>query len=165
MRLLAWRRQEPDADANLWDRNRQTSRTRRVPEADRGGREARPPACRARNGPVSLPGRSARFGVLARERVDALSDTRKLYPSHPDRGWLCRGQLTAADGQDAVGDNRAHTDLFGHDFSDAKARGRRARLCRQADELPGARANIQERPAQLSRVAGEDRGIRQGAPL
>ena len=50
-------------------------------------------------------------------------------------------------------------------FLTRAARGRRARLRHQADELPGPCADLQERPEVLSRPASEARGIRQGASL
>ena len=41
----------------------------------------------------------------------------------------------------------------------------RAHLCDQADELPGPRPDLQERPAQLSRAAAAPRRVRRGQPL
>ncbi len=52
-----------------------------------------------------------------------------------------------------------------HDVPHRQARGGRARLRHQADELPGPRADFQERPEVVSRSADENRRVRQGAPL
>ena len=63
-------------------------------------------------------------GVLACQGLDAVPGAGKLHPPPTDRRRLCRGQLAAAHGQDAVGDDRPHSDLFGHDVPHAKARRR-----------------------------------------
>ena len=68
-RLLARRQQQSDADAHLRHGVRQAGRTRRLSEADRGSREARPSQARPRTRPVSLPGGRPRRGVLARRRA------------------------------------------------------------------------------------------------
>ena len=53
--VLARRRQPHDAHADLRHRVGDAGRSRRVPEAARGGREARPPAARPRARPASSP--------------------------------------------------------------------------------------------------------------
>ena len=68
-RLLARRLQQPDADPHLRHRLRQAGRARRLSQTDRGGREARPPQARPRDGPVPLPGGRPRHGVLACPRA------------------------------------------------------------------------------------------------
>ena len=73
-RLLARRFDQADAVAHLRDRLRQAGRARRLSQAARGGREARPPQARARNGPVPLPGGGAGHGVLAPQGLDAVPD-------------------------------------------------------------------------------------------
>ena len=82
-RLLARRQQEPDAHPHLRHRLRQAGRARRLSQADRGSREARPSPARPRDGPVPLPGRSAGLGVLAFERLDAIPGARGLHPPPP----------------------------------------------------------------------------------
>ena len=95
-RLLAGRFKPRNAVAHLWHRVRQAGRARRLPQADRGGGKARPPETWPRNGPVPFPGRSARFGVLAPQRLDAVPDAGKLHPPPPGRRRLCRSQRAAA---------------------------------------------------------------------
>ena len=146
-RLLARRFQQSDAHPHLRHRFRQAGRARRLSQADRRSREARPPPRRPRDGPVPFPGGSARLGVLARQRLDAVPGARELHPPPADRRRLCRGELAAAHGQDAVGNHRSHPDLFGHDLPHAEARGRRAGLRGQADELPRPHTDFQERAA------------------
>ena len=75
-RLLARRFQPRDAFAHLRHRLRQAGGARRLSQADRGGREARPSEARARDGSVPFPGGGARLGVLASERLDAVPDAR-----------------------------------------------------------------------------------------
>ena len=58
------------------------------------------------------------------EGVDAFSGAGKLHSPPARRRRLCRGQLAAAHGQDAMGDYGAHPYLFGHDLPYAKTRGR-----------------------------------------
>ena len=82
-RLLARRFQQPDAHPHLRHRLRQAGGARRLPQADRGSREARPPPARPRDGPVPFPGRSARLGVLACERLDAVPGAGELHPPPP----------------------------------------------------------------------------------
>ena len=72
-RLLARRLQQPDADAHLRHGVRQAGRARRLPQADRGSREARPPQARPRARPVPFPGGRPRRGVLARRRAGRCS--------------------------------------------------------------------------------------------
>jgi threonyl-tRNA synthetase len=52
---------------------RQAGRARRLPQADRGSREARPSQARPRARPVPLPGGRSGRGVLARQGLDASS--------------------------------------------------------------------------------------------
>ncbi len=78
-RLLARRFDQADAVAHLRHRLRQAGRTRRLSQAARGGREARPPQARARDGPVPLPGGRAGHGVLAPQGLDAVPDADRLH--------------------------------------------------------------------------------------
>ena len=59
-RLLARRQQQSDADADLRHGVRKTGRARRLSEADRGSRKARPPQARPRARSVSFPGGRSR---------------------------------------------------------------------------------------------------------
>ena len=101
-RLLARRQQQSDADADLRHRICKTGRTRRLSEADRGSREARPPQARARARPVSLPGGRSRRGVLARQGLDHLPGADRLYAPAAFRR-LRRGQCAADSRQGACG--------------------------------------------------------------
>ena len=90
----------------------------------------------------------------------------QLHPPPPGRGRLCRGELAAAHGLASCGSTTGHMQTYGDMmFLTAEARGGRARLRHQADELPGPRADLQERPEVLPRPAAQDRRVRQGAPL
>ena len=67
--------------------------------------------------------------------------------------------------RDAVGDHRPLPTYPREHVPHRQARGGRARLRDQADELPRPCADIQERPEVLSRPAAQDRRIRQRASL
>ncbi len=58
---------------------RQEGRTRRLSQAARGSREARPSQARARDGPLPLPGGGAGHGVLASQGLDAIYQTLIAY--------------------------------------------------------------------------------------
>ena len=134
---------------------------KQIEEAEkRDHRKARP-----RNGSVSFPGGSARLGVLAPQRLDAVPDAGKLYPPPPDGRRLCRGQRAAAHRFLALGRLRPYGDVPRRHVPGAAARGGRAHLRGQADELPRPHPDFQERPQILSRSAVQDLRIRQGAPL
>ena len=166
-RLLARRQQQSDADAHLRHGVRQAGRARRLPQADRGSREARPPQARPRTRFVSFPGRRPRRGVLARQGLDDLPGADRLYAPPPDRR-LRRGQRAADARQVAVGDlgplglvPREHVR-----GAIGRRRGRGQALVRdQADELPGPCADLQARPEELPRTADPACRIRRGAPL
>ena len=84
-RLLARRQQQPDADPHLRHRLRQAGGARRLPEAARGSREARPPQARARARPVPLPGGRPGRRVLARQGLVAVPVDHRLYAPPPRR--------------------------------------------------------------------------------
>ncbi len=164
-RLLARQFKPRNAVPHLRHRVRQAGRARRLSQADRGSGKARPPQTRPRNGSVPFPGRSARLGVLASQRLDAVPDAGKLHPPPPGRRRLCRGQRAAAHRFLAVGRVRPHGDVPRGDVSHRAARGGRAHLRGQADELPRPHPDFQERAEILPRPAVQDRRVRQGAPL
>ena len=58
---------------------------------------------------------------------------------------LRRGKLAAADGLHALGHDRPHAGLSRHDVPHRASQRRRAHLRHQADELPRARSDLQER--------------------
>ena len=67
--------QQSDADAHLRHGLGQAGGARRLSEAARGSREARPPQARPRDGPVPFPGRRAGRRVLARQGLDDVPDS------------------------------------------------------------------------------------------
>ncbi len=87
-----------DAPARLRHRLAQRAGAQGLPDAARGGREARPPAHRPRARPVPPAGGGGRQRVLAPGRLDAVARDRALH-AHPARGGgLPRGQEPAAPG-------------------------------------------------------------------
>ena len=154
-RLLARRQQQSDADADLRHGVRQAGRPRRLSEADRGSREARPPQARPRARPVSLPGGRPRRGVLARQGLDHLPGADRLYAPAADRR-LQRGQRAADPRQVAVGNLRP-LGLVPREHVRGAIRRRRGRgqalVCAEADELPRPCADLQAWPEELSRPA------------
>ena len=79
-----------DAVAHLRHRVGQAGGARRLSQAAGGGREARPPQARPRDGPVPFPGGRARHGVLARQGLDHLPGDRRLYAPPPARATTAR---------------------------------------------------------------------------
>ena len=144
-------------------------RARRLSEAARRGREARPSPARARDGPVPLPGGGAGLGVLAPEGLDAVPDPDRLYAAAAG-GGLSGGQRAAGARQASVGDLRPLGLVSREHVHGAPGRRRRrdrgrAHLCAEADELPRPCPDLQERPALLSRAAGAVRRVRHRASL
>ena len=159
--------QQSDADAHLRHGVRQAGRARRLSEADRGSREARPPQARPRARPVPLPGGRPRRGVLARQGLDHLPGGDRLYAPATDRR-LRRGQRAADARQVAVGDLRPLGMVPREHVRGAigRRRSRRQALVRdQADELSRPCADFQARAEELSRPAVAAGRIRRGASL
>ncbi len=104
-RLLARRFDQADAVAHLRDRLRQEGGARRLSQAARGGRAARPSQARARDGPVPLPGGGAGLDLLASEGLDPVPDAGRLHAPAPRRR-LSGGQRAAGARQAALGDLR-----------------------------------------------------------
>ena len=164
-----WRgdQQQSDAHAHLRHGLRQAGRARRLPQADRGGREARPPQARARARPVPLPGGRPGRRVLAFEGLVALPVDHRLH-APPPRGRLRGGERAANARQVAVGDLRPLGLVPRKHVRRAvgRRRGRgQAYLRHQADELPRPCADLQAWAEKLSRAADPLRGIRRGASL
>ena len=139
-RLLARRQQQSDADAHLRHGVRKTGRARRLSEADRGSREARPSQARPRTRPVSLPGGRSRRGVLARQGLDHLPGGDGLYAPAACRR-LRRGQCAADSRQGVVG-NLGPLGMVSREHvrrAVGRRRGRGQALVRvEADELSRA---------------------------
>ena len=91
--LLARRCQGPAAAAHLRHRVGQREGAGRASAHARGGREARPPQARPRDGPLPFPGRRARHRVLASEGLGAVPGTDQLHAPPPAGRRLRRGQL------------------------------------------------------------------------
>ena len=71
--------QGAEAAARLRHRLGERGRACSLPEADRGGREARPPQARARDGPLPLPGGGAWRRLLAPEGLGAVPGPHQLH--------------------------------------------------------------------------------------
>ena len=102
--LLARQCARAEAAAHLRHRLGERARACRLPQAARGGREARPPQARARDGPLPLPGGGAGRRVLAPEGLGAVPEPHQLHSPPPERGRLSRGEQSADPRQVAVGD-------------------------------------------------------------
>ena len=154
---MARRFHQTHAVAHLRHGLRQKGRARRLPEADRGGGAARPSQARPRDGPLPFPGGGAGLDLLASEGLGDLPDPHRLHAPPPGRG-LSGGERAAGARQAPVGDFRplglvSREHVHGPPgWRGSRGRGR-AHLRHQAHELPGACADLQERPAQLSRAA------------
>ncbi len=129
--------------------------------ADRGSREARPPQARPAARPLPPAGRGAGHGVLAPEGLVDLAAGRAVHaPRLP--GQRLPGSEVPADPRPlALGEIRPLGELQGEHVHDGVGE---ARLRDQADELPGPRADLQLRPAQLPRPAAALRRVRRLPP-
>ena len=136
-RVLARRSRQRDAPAGLRHRVGEREAARGIPPHAGGGRAARPPPARPRDGPLPLPGGIAGLGVLASEGPAALPHAHRLRPRTPERGRLRRGGHPGAHGPQPVGSLRA---LGGvpREHVHLPDRGRPG-LRPEADELPGPR--------------------------
>ena len=106
----------------------------------RGGRKARPPAPRARDGSLPFPGRGGRFGLLARLRVAPLPHPPGLHAPSPRGRRLPGSQHAANGGAIAVGGFRSLGEVpRQHVHGDHRGR---THLGREADELSLPRADL-----------------------
>ena len=132
---------------------------RRLPPHDRGGREARPPADRPRDGAVPSAGGSAGPGVLASEGLGDLALARlHAPPSRQGRlpGESARSCSTASSGR-LPGTGRSSASRC----SWPRSRKRAARtIVAEADELPRPRADLQPGHQVLPRSAAPPRRVR-----
>ena len=167
-RLLARRFQEPDADAHLRHRLGQREGARGLSPRAGGGREARPPQARPRDGPVPFPGGGAGRRLLARQGLDHVPAADRLHAPPARQARLPGGERAAAARQVAVGNVRPLGLVQGgHVRRHVGGRDDRGRpgLRHQADELPRPRADLQARAAVLPRTAAAAGRIRQCPPL
>ncbi len=130
-----WRgdRAQPDAAAHLRHRVLRQEGARRVPEAHRGGEEARPPQARQGARPLPLPSVRARRGVLDCRRAPRSTTTlstsmRKLALDER----LRRDQDAAALQQGALGDQRPLGQVPGEHVPRARQRDRASTTSRSS---------------------------------
>ena len=158
----------PDADAHLRHGLGRPGAARRLSPHAGGGREARPPPARPRDGPVPFPGGGAGRRVLACQGLEDVPAPGQLHAPPPRRAGLSGGQRAAGARQEPVGDVRP----LGlvprqHVQGDRRRRRhrRRPRFRAEADELPRPCADLQAWAEVLSRSADKACGIRRGASL
>ena len=160
-RLLARRRAQPAADADLRHRLLLAGGSRRVPRADRGGEEARPPPARHPARPLPPLRRLARLAVLAPEGDGALERARGSPPAREPEARLLRGEDAAALRRRGLQDLGPLRELRREHVLRPR---RRADVRAQADELPRPHAPVREQDAELPRAADPLRGVVDAAP-
>ena len=160
-RVLARRRAQPTADAGLRHRLLLAGGPRRVPRADRGGQEARPPPARHPARPLPPLRRLARLAVLAPQGDGALERARRSPPAREPEARLLRGEDAAALRRRGLQDLGPLRELRREHVLRPR---RRAHVRAQADELPGPHAPVREPDAQLPRAADPLRGVVDAAP-
>jgi hypothetical protein len=151
-RLLARRREGPDAATHLRHGVGVEAGARGAPPPPRGGAQARPPQARDRARPAELPERARRrarrVAPEGRHRPQAHGG---LQPYAP-RARRLRVRVHAAPGQrEALRDLRASRLLRRRDVP-AHGDGQR-HVLHEADELPDALPDLPQPPAQLPRAA------------
>ena len=157
-RLLARRRDPPDAPAHLRHRLGHAGGARPAPVARGGGEEAGSPQARPRARPLHLPSRVAGRAVPPSARHGPLAVARGLVAPGPPRGRLQRGAHPEPRPQGAVGDLGPLEQLPGQHVRPGRLR---PRLRAEADELPGgdphlphAVALVPRAPDALQRLLG-----------
>ena len=167
-RVLARRREAPDAAAHLRDGVGVPQGAGRAPRAARGGAQARPPQARARAGPGELPrGARPRPRRLAPQRRDRPPGDGGLHPRRGPPPRLPAGLLAARRARRSCSRPRATSSSTPRGCSRrwVRARRRARGLLRQADELPVPRADLPVAHAQLPRAAAAAGGARDRVPL
>src|SRR3989449_3094746 len=160
-RLLARRRAESDAPADLRHRLADAGGARQASLAARGGEEARPSEARARARSVRAPRRLAGRALLASERLDGRARAGTLRAGSAGRAGL-PGRLHAEPRQQAaLGAIAAPGPLFGQHVH---GRGRGAALQPQADELSGVHARLPSHAALVPRPSAALRRHGAAAP-
>ena len=170
-RILARRPEERDAQPHLRHRLAQPEAARRASDDARGSGQTRPPQDRAGDGPVPSPVGGAGLGLLASQRLHPVAPDGGIHAPPARRRRLCRGEDAAADGRAAVGTvgplgqvPRKHvrgarrSAQHGGRGRGAVGRGRPDGA--EADELPGARADLQAGDQELPRPADPHGGVR-----
>ena len=162
--VLARRREEQAAAADLRHRVGVQGGARRAPPPDRGGRAARPPQARPRPRPVLLP-RRARVrprGLPPQGRGDQARDG-GLRPAAPHRGGVpVRRHPPHLQGR-AVPHLRAPAVLRGHHVSPHEDGG--CGVPAQGHELPDAQPDLRLARAVLPRAAAAALRVRRRLPV
>ena len=170
-RLLARRPEQPAALPHLRHGLAQPEAARGASGPARGGGQARPSQDRPGDGPVPPPGRGARLGLLAPQRLYHLAPARGLSAPPARRGRLSGGEDAAAHGRAPVGAVRPLGQISREHVRrprrDSEHRGGRTGPLRrgrsdgaEADELPGPRPDLPPGHQILSRPADPARRIR-----
>ncbi len=143
-RLLARRRAQPDAAADLRDRLLHREGAGRAPRAARGGEAARPPQAGEGARPVLLPPGGPREPVLPPQGRGRLQPARRLRPRAVPAPRIPRGDHPPGLRRIALAPLGALRGLPGEHVLH---RGGRARVRGQADELPLALPHLPRRSA------------------
>ena len=161
-RLLARRRQPPDAHTGLRHGLLQQGGARRVPRAARAGAGARPPQARPRARPVRVLTGLAGLDLLAAEGHARCSTRSSRSTATCSRSAATsRSRRRSSTTVPAVGDLRALGQVQGQHLR-LGVRGPRVRP--QADELPGPLPALRAAAVVLSRPSGALRGAGPPAP-
>ncbi len=134
----------------------QQGRARRLSPHAGGGREARPPPARPRDGPVPLPGGGAGRRLLAPQGLDDLPGAHQPTCAAGSKGGY--DEVNAPQVLDkSLWETSGHWDWFRENMfmaepADEETEDKRV-FAHQADELPGPRPDLQARAEVLSRPA------------
>ena len=162
-RVLARRREEHAADADLRHRVLLAGRPRRPPRAARAGARARPPPPRPRARPLPSLRALARVAVLAPEGDGDLERARGPAPAGEPKARLPRGEDAAPLRPPDVHHLGPLRELRGEHVLRAAARGRGADGA-EADELPRPHAALRLAAPLLPRPSDPLRGVLDAAP-
>ena len=161
-RLLERRRAESDAAAHLRRRVPDAEGSRRAPPAPRSGEGPRSPQARQGARAFRLPSLRARLAVLPAEGCDGLQPPPRLHARPVREVRLPGGHHAAGLRLRALQDLRALRELQREHVLHGD---RRARVRREAHELPGPLPSLRLAGLQLPRSPGPIRGFRAPPPL
>ena len=139
-RVLARRREAPDAPADLRHGLADAGGARRLPLAARGGEEARPPPARRPARPVQLPRRLAGLGVLAPEGPADLADARGRDARAPGAARLPGGLARRSSSSEKLWQQSGPLGPLRATTCSSSSRGPDVQP--QADELPGVDVHL-----------------------
>ena len=160
-RLLARRREAPDADPDLRHRLLLEEGPRRPPRADRAGEGPRPPPPRPPARPLHAARGGARDAVLAAQRHDPAAPDRGRGPGPAAQARLPGDRDPAGPRRGALAPLRALGQLPRRHVLHG---GRRAPLRAAADELPRRLPRLRLRAPLLPRAAAAPRRVRPRHP-